>query len=89
MPALVAVMIMVSIGTFNWQSVKELKTHPLGFNVVMIATVAIVLYTHNLALGVEAGVLLASLFFANKSVALCRCNPCPRQMRPPRSPMAW
>ncbi|STZ02535.1 Putative sulfate transporter ychM [Moraxella equi] len=37
MPALVAVMIMVSIGTFNWQSVKELKTHPLGFNVVMIA----------------------------------------------------
>lgn len=66
MPALVAVMIMVSIGTFNWQSVKELKTHPLGFNVVMIATVAIVLYTHNLALGVGAGVLLASLFFANK-----------------------
>lgn len=89
MPALVAVMIMVSIGTFNWQSVKELKTHPLGFNVVMIATVAIVLYTHNLALGVGAGVLLASLFFANKSVALCRCNPCPRQMRSPRSPMAW
>lgn len=66
MPALVAVMIMVSIGTFNWQSVKELKTHPLGFNIVMIATVAIVLYTHNLALGVGAGVLLASLFFANK-----------------------
>ena len=66
MPALVAVMIMVSIGTFNWQSIKELKTHPVGFNVVMIATVAIVVYTHNLALGVFSGVLLAALFFANK-----------------------
>lgn len=66
MPALVAVMIMVSIGTFNWQSIKELKTHPLGFNVVMLATVAIVVYTHNLALGVGAGVLLSALFFANK-----------------------
>lgn len=66
MAALVAVMIMVSIGTFNWQSVKELKTHPIGFNVVMLATVAIVVYTHNLALGVFAGVLLSALFFANK-----------------------
>ena len=66
MPALVAVMIMVSIGTFNWQSVKELKTHPIGFNVVMLATVGIVVYSHNLALGVFAGVLLSALFFANK-----------------------
>ena len=66
MPALVAVMIMVSIGTFNWQSIKELKTHPVGFNVVMLVTVAIVVYTHNLALGVFAGVLLSALFFANK-----------------------
>lgn len=66
MPALVAVMIMVSIGTFSWQSVKELKTHPIGFNVVMLATVGIVVYSHNLALGVFAGVLLSALFFANK-----------------------
>lgn len=66
MAALVAVMIMVSIGTFNWQSIKELKTHPVGFNVVMLATVAIVVYTHNLALGVFAGILLSALFFANK-----------------------
>lgn len=66
MPALVAVMIMVSIGTFNWQSVKELKTHPIGFNVVMLVTVAVVVYSHNLALGVFAGVLLSALFFANK-----------------------
>ncbi len=66
MAALVAVMIMVSIGTFNWQSLKELKTHPIGFNVVMLVTVAIVVYTHNLALGVFSGVLLSALFFANK-----------------------
>ncbi|WP_150540030.1 SulP family inorganic anion transporter [Actinobacillus vicugnae] len=66
MPVLVSVMIMVSIGTFNWQSIKELKTHPIGFNVVMLVTVSVVVYTHNLALGVFAGVLLAALFFANK-----------------------
>lgn len=66
MPALVAIMIMVAFSTFKWQSIKELKTHPLGFNVVMITTVAIVVYSHNLALGVFFGVLLSALFFANK-----------------------
>ncbi|MBJ7550435.1 SulP family inorganic anion transporter [Marinomonas ostreistagni] len=66
MAALVAVMIMVSIGTFSWESVINLKHHPMSTNVVMLATVAIVVATHNLALGVFAGVLLASLFFANK-----------------------
>ncbi len=66
MAALVAVMIMVSIGTFDWGSVKNIKSHPLSANVVMIATVVVVVYTHNLAYGVFVGVLLASLFFANK-----------------------
>ncbi|MCH9698703.1 MAG: SulP family inorganic anion transporter [Gammaproteobacteria bacterium] len=66
MAALVAVMIMVSIGTFSWQSIKNLKQHPLSSNLVMIATVIVVVWTHNLALGVFVGVLLASLFFANK-----------------------
>lgn len=66
MAALVAVMIMVSLGTFDWQSIKKLKTHPIGFNVVMLSTVAIVVYSHNLALGVLAGVLLSALFFAHK-----------------------
>lgn len=66
MPALVAIMIMVAIGTFDWQSIKRLKTHPVGFNAVMIATVAIVVYSHNLALGVGVGVLLSALFFADK-----------------------
>lgn len=66
MAALVAVMIMVSIGTFSWQSIKDLKKHPMSTNIVMIATVVVVVWTHNLALGVFVGVLLAALFFAAK-----------------------
>ncbi|AMK75527.1 MULTISPECIES: SulP family inorganic anion transporter [Methylomonas] len=66
MAALVAVMIMVSIGTFSWRSLVNLKQHPLSTNIVMISTVVVVVWTHNLALGVFVGVLLASLFFANK-----------------------
>ena len=66
MAALVSVMIMVSIGTFSWRSVINLKEFPLSTNVVMIATVTVVVWTHNLAFGVFVGVLLASLFFANK-----------------------
>lgn len=66
MAALVAVMIMVSIGTFNWASIKGLRTLPLSTNVVMLSTVIVVVWSHNLALGVFTGVLLASLFFANK-----------------------
>lgn len=66
MAALVAVMIMVSIGTFNWSSIRDLKHYPLSTNIVMLTTVVVVVWTHNLAFGVLAGVLLASLFFANK-----------------------
>ncbi|WP_332396497.1 SulP family inorganic anion transporter [Vibrio metschnikovii] len=66
MAALVAVMIMVSIGTFSWASIKDLKSHPISTNIVMIATVVVVVMTHNLAIGVAVGVLLAALFFANK-----------------------
>ncbi|MCQ8102516.1 SulP family inorganic anion transporter [Methylomonas sp. SURF-2] len=66
MAALVAVMIMVSIGTFNWRSILNLKQYPVSTNIVMLATVSVVVWTHNLALGVFVGVLLASLFFANK-----------------------
>ncbi len=66
MAALVSVMIMVSIGTFDWNSIKNIKTHPLSTNTVMIATVVVVVWTHNLAYGVFVGVLLGSLFFANK-----------------------
>lgn len=66
MAALVAVMIMVSIGTFSWDSLRNLKEHPLSTNLVMVVTVVVVVATHNLAYGVLVGVLLASLFFANK-----------------------
>lgn len=66
MAALVAVMIMVSIGTFSWTSIRDLKKHPMSTNIVMITTVAVVVATHNLAIGVFVGVLLATLFFANK-----------------------
>ncbi|MCD1648600.1 SulP family inorganic anion transporter [Marinobacter adhaerens] len=66
MAALVAVMIMVSIGTFSWGSIKNLREHPLSTNIVMVVTVIVVVATHNLAFGVLAGVLLAALFFANK-----------------------
>jgi len=66
MAALVAVMIMVSIGTFSWDSIRNLKKFPLSTNLVMLATVAVTVYTHNLAYGVFVGVLLAAMFFANK-----------------------
>jgi sulfate permease, SulP family len=66
MAALVAVMIMVSISTFSWDSLKQLKHHPMSSNIVMISTVLVVVATHNLAYGVFIGVLLASVFFANK-----------------------
>ncbi|WMC12326.1 SulP family inorganic anion transporter [Oceanimonas pelagia] len=66
MAALVAVMIMVSIGTFSWASIRDLGTLPKSSSLVMIATVAVVVYSHNLAWGVLVGVLLSALFFAHK-----------------------
>jgi SulP family sulfate permease len=66
MAALVAIMIMVSIGTFSWSSLKNLRTHPRSSSIVMVATVVTVVYTHNLAIGVLVGVLLSGLFFAWK-----------------------
>ncbi len=74
MAALVAVMIMVSIGTFSWESVINLKKHPLSTSCVMLTTVIVVVFTHNLALGVFAGVLLAALFFANKIAHFLRID---------------
>ncbi|MFD1747492.1 SulP family inorganic anion transporter [Rhizobium helianthi] len=70
MAALVAIMIMVSIGTFSWSSLKNLKHHPRSSSVVMLATVAGVIYTHNLAIGVLIGVLLSTLFFVWKIARL-------------------
>ena len=66
MPALVAVMVMVSIGTFSWNSIPNLRRHPPTSSVVMLVTVAVVVLTHDLAKGVAAGVLLSGIFFAGK-----------------------
>ena len=70
MPSLVAVMIMVSIGTFSWKSIKNLRSHPWQSSVVMVVTVVVVVWTHDLAEGVFAGVLLSGLFFASKVMKL-------------------
>jgi len=72
MPALVAVMIMVSIGTFSWASFKNMRLHPKSSSVVMLSTVAVVVATHNLAIGVGVGVLLSALFFARKVAQILR-----------------
>jgi SulP family sulfate permease len=66
MPVLVAVMIMVSIGTFSWNSIPNLRRHPPTSSIVMIVTVCVVVFTHDLAQGVLAGVLLSGIFFAGK-----------------------
>lgn len=66
MAALVAVMIMVSIGTFSWASVLKLRENPRSSSVVTFATVAVVVATHDLAQGVLVGVLLSGFFFAHK-----------------------
>jgi SulP family sulfate permease len=66
MPALVAVMIMVSIGTFSWNSIPNLRRHPWPSSAVMVTTVVVVVATHDLAQGVLAGVLLSGIFFAGK-----------------------
>jgi SulP family sulfate permease len=66
MAALVAVMIMVSIGTFSWDSLRKLREHPPSSSIVMIATVVVTVATHDLAKGVFVGVLLSGIFFAHK-----------------------
>ena len=66
MAALVAVMIMVCIGTFDWRSVRNLRIMPLSSNVVMLSTVVVTVWTHDLAKGVLTGVVLSAVFFAHK-----------------------
>jgi SulP family sulfate permease len=66
MAALVGVMIMVSISTFDWSSIKHLNLLPRTDAVVMIVTVAVVVFTHNLAIGVFTGIILSAIFFVSK-----------------------
>jgi sulfate permease, SulP family len=72
MAALVAVMIMVSIGTFNWSSITNLRDNPRSSSFVMIATVLVTVATHDLAKGVLTGVLLSGFFFAHKVARIMR-----------------
>ncbi|WP_153731504.1 SulP family inorganic anion transporter [Sporosarcina obsidiansis] len=66
MPVLAGVMVMVSMTTFNWGSFKFLRQAPKSESLVMLITVVIILYTHNLAIGVVIGVVLSALFFVAK-----------------------
>ncbi|MFK5673277.1 SulP family inorganic anion transporter [Mammaliicoccus sciuri] len=66
MPILAGIMVMVSVGTFDWNSFKYIRKAPKTDAVVMILTVIIVLMTHNLAIGVIVGVVFSALFFATK-----------------------
>ena len=66
MAALVAVMIMVAVGTFDWKSVLGLRSTPIQSSIVMVATTATVVATHDLSKGVVLGVLLSAVFFMRK-----------------------
>ncbi|CAM8653132.1 SulP family inorganic anion transporter [Sphingobium sp.] len=68
--ALVAIMIMVSISTFSWGSIRDLARHPKVSGVVMLATVLVTVATHDLSMGVAVGVLLSGVFFAFKVTRL-------------------
>lgn len=70
MGALVGVMVMVSIGTFDWQSLRNLRKVPVTDSLVMITTVAIVVATHDLAKGVIAGVIMSAVIFGWKMARL-------------------
>lgn len=68
--ALVAIMVMVSIDTFDWRSLKALVVHPKTSSAVMLVTVLVTVFTSNLALGVTIGVLLSGVFFTFKVARL-------------------
>ncbi|MET0706011.1 MAG: SulP family inorganic anion transporter [Tardiphaga sp.] len=70
MAALVAVMIMVSISTFSWSSITNLRSHPLSSSVVMLTVVTVVVVTGDLSMGVLGGVVLSGVFFAAKVARL-------------------
>lgn len=66
MAALVGVMIMVSIGTFDWSSLKSMTKIPITDSIVMLVTVITVVATHDLSKGVFAGIILSAIFFTAK-----------------------
>lgn len=84
MAALVAVMVMVSVGTFDWHSVRPatLRRMPLSETAVMVVTVAVTVLSHNLAIGVVAGVLVAMTLFARRVAHLTETS---REVQPDAS----
>jgi SulP family sulfate permease len=70
MAVLVAIMIMVSIGTFNWSSLREIRKIPRSESAVMVTTVVMTIFSHNLAVGVLSGVALNALLFSRKIAQL-------------------
>jgi len=72
--ALVAIMVMVSIDTFDWSSVRTLVVHPKMSSAVMVVTVIVTVFSANLALGVTVGVLLSGVFFTFKVARLMRVD---------------
>ncbi|MGO7157840.1 SulP family inorganic anion transporter [Rhizobium johnstonii] len=77
--ALVAIMVMVSIDTFDWSSLRAVIVHPRMSSAVMVATVLVTVFTANLALGVTVGVLLSGVFFTFKVASLLRVDVAPDQ----------
>ncbi len=77
MAALVAVMIMVSISTFSWASLRNIRMVPKSETAVMVATIIVTLLTHNLAIGVVIGVALSAIFFSRKIAALIEVESTP------------
>ncbi|WP_319578017.1 STAS domain-containing protein [uncultured Methanospirillum sp.] len=72
--ALVGVMIMVSISTFEWHSIKEIHKVPMSDAVVMLLTMAVVVYTHDLAKGVITGVIISALIFGWRISSISESN---------------
>ena len=70
MAALVAVMIMVSIGTFSWSSFKNISRIPRTETVVMLTTMFVIIFTRNFALGVATGIVMSTVFFSRKIAQL-------------------
>ena len=66
MAALVAIMIMVSVGTFRWSSLKNLSRLPRSESIVMLTTMTVIILTRNFALGVATGIVMSTVFFSNK-----------------------
>jgi MFS superfamily sulfate permease-like transporter len=74
MAVLVAVMIVVSVATFDWHSIRPstLRRMPVSETIVMVLTVAVTVWTHNLAIGVGVGVIAAAVLFARRVASLTR-----------------